>query len=117
VLAGATVARWELHPLKNHAFARRTDIQGSSGGKSPPCSAGGRSKGPDTVPTPFCSLVLVGASGPLTAGPDVPPHVGKRSPSDSRAGRHARPNLTNIRISRDTLKLRFASPHLTESLG
>jgi hypothetical protein len=27
LLAGATVARWELHPLKNVAFARRTDIQ------------------------------------------------------------------------------------------
>jgi hypothetical protein len=26
LLAGATVARWELHPLKNDAFARRTDI-------------------------------------------------------------------------------------------
>jgi hypothetical protein len=24
LLAGATVARWELHPLKNHALARRT---------------------------------------------------------------------------------------------
>jgi hypothetical protein len=28
LLAGATVARWELHPLKNDALARRTDIQG-----------------------------------------------------------------------------------------
>jgi hypothetical protein len=26
LLAGATVARWKLHPLKNDAFARRTDI-------------------------------------------------------------------------------------------
>jgi hypothetical protein len=26
LLAGATVARWELHPLKNDAFARRTVI-------------------------------------------------------------------------------------------
>src|SRR6516165_5410495 len=26
LLAGATVARWDLHPLKNDAFARRTDI-------------------------------------------------------------------------------------------
>ena len=25
LLAGATLARWELHPLKNDAFARRTD--------------------------------------------------------------------------------------------
>src|SRR5262249_10646080 len=27
LLAGATVARWELHPLKNGALARRTDVQ------------------------------------------------------------------------------------------
>ena len=27
LLAGATVARWDLHPLKNDAFARRTVIQ------------------------------------------------------------------------------------------
>ena len=27
LLAGATVARWELHPLKNHTFARRTATQ------------------------------------------------------------------------------------------
>src|SRR6202171_462680 len=26
LLAGATVARWELHPLKNDTFARRTNI-------------------------------------------------------------------------------------------
>src|SRR5581483_7384629 len=26
LLAGATVARWDLHPLKNDAFARRTGI-------------------------------------------------------------------------------------------
>src|SRR5262249_53574114 len=29
LLAGATVARWEWHPLKNDALARRTAIQSS----------------------------------------------------------------------------------------
>ena len=34
LLAGATVARWELHPLKNDALARRTDIQRILGQRS-----------------------------------------------------------------------------------